>query len=521
MGSAKLSGRGALLRRVSGISLCAVSVAAVVSACGSDSEKKRAPTYDGDAGEAAVGGQSGGGGSGGSAGSGGTLIATGGAPAGDAGGGGKLPSDGGASGTGQAGAGEAGGATGGEPGTECSAGSGDCDQNPDDCETPLDTIQNCGECGTTCTSTNGVSACQELSCVVTSCTAGFADCNDSGTDGCETATNTVTNCGSCNNDCGTGTCNAGGFCNGVDVGSNAYTGRSFLAGDSIYRQSVPAPGYGLQSSYSIIRTPVNGSAETIIDAQNKPAGGMVATATDVYWGVGGTPPGVFKKGLTAAAGVAPTPVFEPPSLPMQLVIQGANLYFTGLDGQIYLRPLAAASNVPGTVIVTAAEVAGTHTFNLHQPLVATPTRLYWIVGGTGGPFLRTAPIAGGTAADVAGATPRGWTPLWVNGEDVYWVQTSGSAFDGVYRYASGAAATGLVFKSNLTGVATDSGSLYYLETDNKLFKSPIAGGVGKQIGQATSGAKDIIGFGPKSTYLSGYWTRGNGFSLGKAYVLSK
>lgn len=517
MGSAKASGRALLLRRVSGISACAVSAAIVVSACGSESDKKKdGPNYEGRAGETSVGGEGGG------AGSGGTPVTTGGAPDSDAGAGGMLPSEGGSGGSGQAGAAEAGaGQAGGQPGTECPAGSGDCDQNPDDCETPLDTSQNCGECGTTCASTNGVSACQELTCVVTGCTAGFADCNSSGTDGCEIATNTVTNCGSCGNDCGTGTCNAGGFCNSVDIGSNAYTGRSFFAGDSIYRQSVPAPNYGLQGSYSIIRTPVDGSAETIIDAQAKQAGGMVATATDVYWGVGGTPPGVYKKGLTAAAAVAPTPVFEPPSLPMQMVIQGANLYFTGLDGQIYMRPLAAAANVPGSVIVTAAEVAGTHTFNMHQPLVATPTRLYWIVGGTGGPFLRSAAIAGGTAADVAGATPRGWTPISVSGEDVYWVQSSGSAFDGVYHYTHGAAATGLVFKSTLTGVAVDSGSLYYLETDNKLFKAPISGGVGKQIGQATSGAKDIIGFGPKSTYLSGYWTRGSGFSLGKAYVLSK
>jgi hypothetical protein len=520
MGSARVVARVALLRRVSGVSLCAASVALVASACGSDSDKKKDVEYDGGAGEAS-GGQSG------SAGSAGTAM-TGGSPDGDAGAGGALPSDGGAAGSGQsgsgqagsgqAGSGQAGSGAGGEPGAECPTGSGDCDQNPDDCETPLDTLQNCGACGVTCASTNGVSACQQLSCVVTSCTTNFADCNDSGTDGCETAINTVANCGSCGNDCGTGTCNAGGFCNSVEVGGNAYTGRALFAGDSIYRQSVPAPNYGLQGSYSILRTPVDGSADTIMDAQSKPAGGMVATATDLYWGVGGTPPGVFKKALTAAAAVAPMPVFEPPSLPMQMVIQGANLYFLGQDGQIYTRPLAAAANVPGSVIVTAAEVAGTHSFNIHQPLVATPTRLYWIVNG---PFLRTAPIAGGAATDVAGATPRGWTPLWVSGEDIYWVQSSNSAFDGVYHYTPGGTATGLVFKANLTNVAIDSGWLYYMESENKLFKAPITGGVGKQIGQTLTGSKDILGFGPESTYLSGYWTRGSGFFYGKAYLLSK
>jgi len=356
---------------------------------------------------------------------------------------------------------------------------------------------------------------------VTSCLTGFGDCNDSGTDGCESPINTAANCGSCGNDCGTATCAAGGYCNAITIGSDMYAGRALLAGTAVYRLSVPAPNYALQSSYSLIRTPVDGSAEVIMDAQNKPIGGMVASATDVYWGVGGVTPGVFKKGLNAPAADAPTPVFTPPTLPMQMVIQDTVMYFMGLNGKIYKRAMAAAATEPGAEFLTAAEVAGTGTFNMHQPLLATPTRLYWIVGGTTAGILRTAPLAGGPATDVADAAPRTWMPPAVSGEDIYYVQSKGSAFDGVYHYKPGGTAQGLVFKAGLTAVAVDSGILYFMEAD-KLYKAPLTGGMGTLIGLTpSSSSRDIVGFGANSTYVSGIWTRGNGFSYSKAFVLPK
>jgi len=113
---------------------------------------------------------------------------------------------------------------------------------------------------------------------VTSCLTGFGDCNDSGNDGCETPIKTAANCGSCGNDCGTATCNAGGFCNALEIGANYYAGRALFAGTSVYRLSVPANNYNLQPSYSLVRTPVDGSADVIMDAQNKAIGGMVADA---------------------------------------------------------------------------------------------------------------------------------------------------------------------------------------------------------------------------------------------------
>lgn len=65
----------------------------------------------------------------------------------------------------------------------------------------IDTDQyNCGACGVGCSTlnaANSVSACKYGVCV-TECNDGFADCNNSKLDGCETNTNSdPRNCGGC------------------------------------------------------------------------------------------------------------------------------------------------------------------------------------------------------------------------------------------------------------------------------------------------------------------------------------
>jgi formylglycine-generating enzyme required for sulfatase activity len=56
--------------------------------------------------------------------------------------------------------------------------------------------------GTSCTITNGFGLCTAGACGITSCRAGFADCDGSAANGCETATDTnAANCGGCGFDC--------------------------------------------------------------------------------------------------------------------------------------------------------------------------------------------------------------------------------------------------------------------------------------------------------------------------------
>lgn len=72
---------------------------------------------------------------------------------------------------------------------------------------------NCGACGRPCAPTNNATgvACLAGQCWVASCAPGFADCNATGFDGCETQLGTNQNCGACGDACtGRTTCGGGG-----------------------------------------------------------------------------------------------------------------------------------------------------------------------------------------------------------------------------------------------------------------------------------------------------------------------
>ncbi len=78
-----------------------------------------------------------------------------------------------------------------------------CDTNS------LSDQQNCGSCGNVCTVLpNAQSTCQMGSCILSSCSPGFANCDGNSGNGCETNTvSDVNHCGGCGISCG-----AGGFC---------------------------------------------------------------------------------------------------------------------------------------------------------------------------------------------------------------------------------------------------------------------------------------------------------------------
>jgi len=95
--------------------------------------------------------------------------------------------------------------------TVCATGRGDCNGDPDDdpthggCETDLKTdVDSCGACGTACGISGGQAQCSAGVCSVKSCSAGLADCTGGYADGCETKTSTdINNCGTCGKPCST------------------------------------------------------------------------------------------------------------------------------------------------------------------------------------------------------------------------------------------------------------------------------------------------------------------------------
>ena len=68
----------------------------------------------------------------------------------------------------------------------CAAGWGDCNQDPSDgCETGLASDdKNCAGCGMACKIPNAVARCAHK-CYLAACLYGFVDCNADDSDGCE------------------------------------------------------------------------------------------------------------------------------------------------------------------------------------------------------------------------------------------------------------------------------------------------------------------------------------------------
>jgi hypothetical protein len=86
----------------------------------------------------------------------------------------------------------------------CTTGFADCDKSAaNGCEAALNTVTNCGTCGTTCAAApNATAACAAGGTCGFTCAAGFGDCNGLAADGCEARLDTLTSCGSCGTTCG-------------------------------------------------------------------------------------------------------------------------------------------------------------------------------------------------------------------------------------------------------------------------------------------------------------------------------
>ncbi len=89
----------------------------------------------------------------------------------------------------------------------CAANRADCDGTVSNgCETRTDSIDDCGGCGRTCLMPFGMGVtdmnCEAGRCVVATCEEGVDDCNGQLSDGCERDTSSdILNCGACGNAC--------------------------------------------------------------------------------------------------------------------------------------------------------------------------------------------------------------------------------------------------------------------------------------------------------------------------------
>jgi hypothetical protein len=137
----------------------------------------------------------------------------------------------------------------------CDPNYGDCDPNyRNGCETLITTVQNCGACGNNCNTalanTATTSCAGGTTCEITTCAAGFDDCDGMDATGCETSLRSTANCGGCSNvganetctglpnastsSCGAGSCVIdtcmGGFANCDGLAANGCERNTTLDG---------------------------------------------------------------------------------------------------------------------------------------------------------------------------------------------------------------------------------------------------------------------------------------------------
>lgn len=115
--------------------------------------------------------------------------------------------------------------------TVCDANHRNCDGSMlNGCEVDItNSVANCGACGVKCQGSNATWSCVAGACNVTGCSGGFGDCDLSDPNGCEAPLNSLSNCGGCNNVCGSQ--NGTASCNGTSCAISCFASYGNCDGD--------------------------------------------------------------------------------------------------------------------------------------------------------------------------------------------------------------------------------------------------------------------------------------------------
>lgn len=520
------------VKHFAGLVALGVSVVVLSQACGSEDDKKKTPPKDyqtggeggddganaggssadpNDGGHSGSGATSGSSATAGTSGNGGTPSTTGGTPATNDGGT-PATNDGGM--PGMTGDGGLGGGAMTDPGDGCEPGFGECDDNPSTvCEQALTLVTSCGDCDTTCDSTNGFVVCEQQQCKLESCNTNYDDCNDDLEDGCETSlVNNDKNCGQCGRNCAAlgATCQTN-RCSTIPMVQNFGGGTDSDGNEGWVYSSDGLLQHGATYNYNIRRFPLSGAPVQLVWSGDDSYVGwqsLLVQGSDLLWSQRGTPNVVMKKPITAAAADQPTLLFYPEYHPMFLRQLGNAYYWItgqhqGEPGYIYTRAVGDDDTVPGTRIVTVTQGRNPRAF------AVTSDAIYWVPQDDGNATtvdddLRTTPLGGGTPTNVpvvsagdtsVSITDRAFHPiLQAVGDTLFFTHTVGtSAINGIYRYKSGdEKPTQIVIADNITSFVVDATYAYYTRQNTAgVWRAPLTIAAGEQL--STGAATYIVG----------------------------
>jgi hypothetical protein len=400
----------------------------------------------------------------------------------------------------------------------CPVGKGTCDGDPTPCTQNIFQVTQCGDCKTSCDGTHATSiSCPAGVCVVASCNAGWGDCDSKPQTGCETnITNDSNNCGACKRVCAMTTCKAGtlpsdpSLCVPKELTTLGGGFRAIVASGSLYLTRVNAIP---PSSFNIARIAVDGSVAAYDIASDTHApGDLIAVGTDLWYAVGGNPPSVFKKALTAMGGDAPILVFQPLELPVYMSLRGNSLYWIAYSGgslvdlDIFARSTTTGMADAGSKVATGT--GGVAHFG------TTSDAFYWL-GNDGKMY--SAPIGGGVGTEISGAGTMQGNTMTTDDTYVYFTQTKGAGTDGVYRYKTGGTVEPLVYKAGVAAILADTTNLYLQVgvSTVDIFKSPKAVSTGTPIASAF-GLGYLVGYDATFLYTSqGATTSGSAWRIVK------
>jgi hypothetical protein len=364
--------------------------------------------------------------------------------------------------------GTAGSGMGGTGGMGCPTGYGDCDDDPEDCETPLSLITSCGSCTTACDASHGDVRCDAmtLECVVgpMGCTTGWDDCDDDAATGCEAQLAVdPENCGMCARSCGGGTCAASqcGPALVMDPPGNESSNnvQGFLVGNRVISSSNYS-GWALRSVTLPLDSTV--SEGTVIHSWTTGTGismdSVVFDNTYVYFAQTANPASMLRKALDGTGSTSE--VFSAPYYPRFAALSATAFYFfAAMSGGYGIYTVPKTGGTPAVITGLSGRSSSFY------DLAISATHIYWVEYISPTYRVFGSPLAGGTPVELDSDVGNGGeVRIATDTTHAYW--NTYFASGKIRRVAHGGSAANVTdvavgLTSPRQGLAVDANYVYY------------------------------------------------------------